>query len=32
MSLRIQTNVEAFDAHRNLVNTENKLSESMQRL
>src|SRR6266446_9255350 len=32
MSLRIQTNVEAFDAHRNLVNTENKLSESMSRL
>jgi len=32
MSLRIQTNVEAFDAHRNLVNTEDKLSQSMQRL
>src|SRR3954466_194296 len=32
MSLRIQTNVEAFDAHRNLVNTESKLSSSMQRL
>ncbi len=32
MSLRIQTNVEAFDAHRNLVNTETKLSESMSRL
>jgi flagellin len=32
MSLRIQTNVEAFDAHRNLVNTESKLSASMQRL
>ena len=32
MSLRIQTNVEAFDAHRNLVNTQNKLSSSMQRL
>jgi flagellin len=32
MSLRIQTNVEAFDAHRNLVNTESKLSQSMQRL
>ena len=26
MSLRIQTNIEAFDAHRNLVNTENQLS------
>ena len=32
MSLRIQTNVEAFDAHRNLVNTENQLATSMQRL
>ena len=32
MSLRIQTNIEAFDAHRNLVNTENSLSMSMQRL
>src|SRR5512141_348948 len=32
MSLRIQTNVEAFDAHRNLVNTESKLTASMQRL
>jgi flagellin len=32
MSLRIQTNIEAFDAHRNLVNTENSLSQSMQRL
>ena len=32
MSLRIQTNVEAFDAHRNLVNTENSLAKSMQRL
>src|SRR4051812_27628655 len=32
MSLRIQTNTEAFDAHRNLVNTEDKLSASMQRL
>jgi flagellin len=32
MSLRIQTNIEAFDAHRNLVNTENALGQSMQRL
>ena len=32
MSLRIQTNVEAYDAHRNLVNTQNELSQSMQRL
>src|SRR5260221_8090718 len=32
MSLRIQTNVEAFGAHRHLVNTETKLSESMSRL
>ena len=32
MSLRIQTNVEAFDAHRNLVSTQNMLSKSMQRL
>ncbi len=32
MSLRIQTNIEAFDAHRNLVNTENSLASSMQRL
>ncbi|MBV8258067.1 MAG: flagellin FliC [Actinobacteria bacterium] len=32
MSLRIQTNIEAFDAHRNLVNTENQLATSMQRL
>ncbi|MDE3097705.1 MAG: flagellin FliC [Chloroflexota bacterium] len=32
MSLRIQTNIEAFDAHRNLVNTENALAQSMQRL
>ncbi|MBV8561981.1 MAG: flagellin FliC, partial [Actinobacteria bacterium] len=30
MSLRIQTNIDAFDAHRNLVNTENQLSQSMQ--
>jgi|tagenome__1003787_1003787.scaffolds.fasta_scaffold20902315_2 flagellin len=32
MSLRIQTNIEAFDAHRNLVNTSDKLSKSMERL
>ena len=32
MSLRIQTNVEAFDAHRNLQSTENALSSSMEKL
>jgi flagellin len=32
MSLRIQTNIEAFDAHRNLVSTENQLADSMQKL
>jgi flagellin len=32
MSLRIQTNIEAFDAHRNLTTTENQLATSMQRL
>jgi flagellin len=32
MSLRIQTNIEAFDAHRNLVTTENQLATSMERL
>src|SRR5262249_11362616 len=32
MSLRIQTNIEAFDAHRNLTNTENQLSMAMERL
>ena len=32
MGLMINTNIEAFDAHRNLVNTENSLSKSMQRL
>ena len=32
MSLRIQTNIEAFDAHRNLVHTQNLMSTSMQRL
>ena len=32
MCLMINTNVDALDAHRNLVNTENALSKSMQRL
>ena len=32
MSLRIQTNVEAFNAHRNLVGTEDALAKSMERL
>jgi flagellin len=32
MSLRIQTNVEAFNAHRRLVDTSSKLSKSMERL
>jgi flagellin len=32
MSLRINTNVEAFDAHRNLVATSNAMAKSMQRL
>ena len=32
MSLRINTNVEAFNAHRNLVDTESKLAMSMERL
>jgi flagellin len=32
MSLRIQTNVEAFNAHRRLVETNLKLSKSMERL
>src|ERR1051325_2898345 len=32
MSLRIQNNVEAFNAHRNLSGTENKLAMSMERL
>ena len=32
MGLMINTNIEAYDAHRNLVNTENSLSKSMQRL
>ncbi|MEA2457642.1 MAG: flagellin, partial [Thermoleophilaceae bacterium] len=32
MSLRIQNNVEAFNAHRNLSSTEGKLAQSMERL
>src|SRR5205823_5066351 len=32
MSLRINTNVEAFNAHRNLSGTETKLAMSMERL
>ena len=32
MSLRIQTNIEAYDAHRNLVSTVDQLATSMQRL
>jgi flagellin len=32
MSLRIQTNVEAFNAHRNLVNTSSMLARSMEKL
>src|SRR5277367_4220799 len=32
MSLRINTNIEAYDAHRNLVNTENQMSTAMERL
>src|SRR4051812_42109009 len=32
MSLRIQNNVEAFNAHRNLSGTEEKLATSMERL
>jgi flagellin len=32
MSLRIQSNIEAFNAHRNLVNTTDKLARSMERL
>ena len=32
MSLRINTNVEAFNAHRNLESTSNKLAKSMERL
>ena len=32
MSLRIQNNIEAFNAHRQLVNTSAQLSKSMERL
>src|SRR5438270_10018851 len=32
MSLRVQNNVEAFNAHRNLSGTENRLATSMERL
>jgi flagellin len=32
MSLRINTNVEAFNAHRNLEGTSNRLARSMERL
>jgi flagellin len=32
MSLRIQNNVEAFNAHRNIVGTSGKLAKSMERL
>ena len=32
MSLRIQNNVEAFNAHRNLTGTANRLAMSMERL
>jgi flagellin len=32
MGLMINTNVEAYDAHRNLVGTENSLAKSMQKL
>src|ERR1700754_2423171 len=32
MSLRSNTNVEAFNAHRNLEGTSNKLAKSMERL
>ena len=32
MALRIQNNVEAFNAHRNLAGTESKLATSMERL
>ncbi len=32
MSLRINTNVEAFNAHRNLANTSTQLAKSMERL
>jgi flagellin len=32
MSLRIQNNIEAFNAHRNLSGTESKIAQSMERL
>ena len=32
MSLRVNTNIEAFDAHRNLQSTQMQLSKSMQKL
>jgi flagellin len=32
MSLRIQNNIEAFNAHRNLVGTSNALGKAMERL
>jgi flagellin len=32
MSLRIQTNVEAFNAHRHLVDSSNSMAKSMERL
>jgi flagellin len=32
MSLRVNTNIEAFDAHRNLVATQYAMSQSMERL
>src|ERR671932_112375 len=32
MSLRIQNNVEAYNAHRNLTSTEKRLATSMERL
>jgi flagellin len=32
MSLRINTNIEAFDAHRNLERTETELSKSIEKL
>jgi flagellin len=32
MSLRVQNNVEAFNAHRNLVGTSDRMAKSMERL
>jgi flagellin len=32
MSLRIQSNIEAMNAHRQLVNTSDQMSKSMERL